>query len=87
MALKEHCSALSDLLSTNECLKIQAHHQQTAGRDLEDIFAHQAVQPVKQGQSGTTVSTLIGRALTGACAKLRALRKSACMSPADVMFA
>lgn len=79
MALKEHRSALSELLSTNESLTKQADHQQVAGRNLEDHLADYAVQSVKQGQSSTTVSTLLGRVFTGACPKQSALRKSACM--------
>ena len=69
MTVKEHRSALSDLLSTDGAIINRTGIESPVRRDLEDHTAEHALQPIEQHQSTTTLGTLLGRILTGACLK------------------
>ena len=69
MTVKEHRSALSDLLSTDGSVVKRTGIESPVPRDLEDHIAEHALQPIEQHQSSTTLSTLLGRILTGAYLK------------------
>lgn len=69
MTVKEHRSALSDLLSTNGSFANRINPENSVRFDLEDHTAEHALQSVKQRQFSSIYSQLPGRILTGACLK------------------